>query len=137
MVTLRTILSLVASNKWNIWQLDVKNAFLYGELDRAIFMEQPQGFVSREFPNHVCRLMKSLYGLKQAPQSRFGQIAQYLSFCGFISSSSDPSLFVKVTSSMCTILLLYVDDMIITGDLREIMMLKSLVYGMSCLLDLR
>lgn len=116
MVTLRTIISLAASKQWNLWQLDVKNAFLYGELDRAIFMEQPQGFISHEFPNHVCRLKKALYGLKQAPRAWYGQIAQYLSFCSFRSSSSDPSLFVKVTSSMSTILLLYVDDMIITGD---------------------
>ena len=116
MVTLCTIISLVAYNRWNLWQLAVKNAFLYGELDHAIFMEQPQGFVSLEFPNHVCRLKKALYGLKQAPRVWDGQIAQYLSFCEFHSSSSDPSLFVKVTSSMYTILFLYVDDMIITDD---------------------
>ncbi|KAJ9554092.1 hypothetical protein OSB04_018137 [Centaurea solstitialis] len=116
MVTIRTVISLAAHNNWNLWQLDVKNAFLYGELDRDIFMEQPQGFVSQRFPEHVCRLKKALYGLKQAPRAWYGQIAQYLSFCGFHSSSSDPSLFCKVTSEKCTILLLYVDDMIITGD---------------------
>ena len=97
-------------------QLDVKHAFLYSELDRAIFMKKPQCFVSLEFPNHVCRLKKALYCLKQAPRAWYGQIAQYLSFCDFHFSSTDPSLFVKVTSSMYTIFLLYVVDMIITGD---------------------
>ena len=116
MVTIRIIISLTAYNRWNLWQLDVKNTFFYGELDCAIFMEQQQGFVSLEFPNHVCQLKKALYGLKQAPRAWYGQITQYLSFCDFHSSSSDPSLFVKVTSSMYTILLLYVDDIIITGD---------------------
>ncbi|GMI99343.1 cysteine-rich RLK (RECEPTOR-like protein kinase) 8 [Hibiscus trionum] len=116
MTTVRTIISLAASRGWNLWQLDVKNAFLYGELDRDIFMEQPQGFISKEYPNHVCRLKKALYGLKQAPRAWFGKIAQYLDFCGFKSSSTDPSLFTKKTSTACTLLLLYVDDMIITGD---------------------
>ena len=89
MVTIRIIISLAAYNRWNPWQLDVKNAFLYGELDFAIFMEQPQGFVSLEFPNHVCQLKKALYGLKQAPRAWYDQITQYLSFCDFHSSSSD------------------------------------------------
>ncbi|KAL0451442.1 UNVERIFIED_CONTAM: Retrovirus-related Pol polyprotein from transposon RE1 [Sesamum latifolium] len=79
-------------------------------------MEQPQGFVSKEYPDHVCRLKKALYGLKQAPRAWFGKIAQYLNFCGFKSSSADPSLFIKKTPTVCTLLLLYVDDMIITGD---------------------
>ena len=64
----------------------------------------------------MCQLKKVLYDLKQAPRAWYGQIAQYLSFCGFNSSSSDPSLFVKFTSSMYIVLLLYVDDMIITND---------------------
>lgn len=116
MVTIRTVISLAASKGWKLWQLDVKNAFLYGELDRDIFMEQPPGFVSKKFPSHVCRLKKALYGLKQAPRAWYGKIAQYLDFCGFKSSSADPSLFIKKTSTVCTLLLLYVDDMIITGD---------------------
>ena len=83
---------------------------------KFIYMEQPQGFISREFPYHVCQIKKALYGLKQAPRAWYGQITQYLSFCGFNSSSSDTSSFVKFTSSMYIVLLLYVDDMIITGD---------------------
>lgn len=75
-VTIRTIISLAAYKGWKLWQLDVKNAFLYGELDRDIFMEQLHGFISKEFPNHVCRLKKALYGLKQAPRAWYGKIAQ-------------------------------------------------------------
>ena len=94
----------------------MKNVFLYGELDRDIFMEQPQGITSKEYPDYVCRLKKTLYGLKQASRAWFGKIAQYLNFCGFKSSCVDPSLFVKKTTTVCTLLLLYVDDMIIIGD---------------------
>ena len=90
--------------------------FLYGELDRDIFMEQPQGFTFKEYPDYVCRFKKALYGLKQAPRAWFGKISQDLNFYDFKSSCADPSLFVKKTVTVCTLLLLYVNDMIITGD---------------------
>lgn len=116
MVTVRSIFSLAAFKSWKLWQLDVKNAFLYGELDREVFMEQPKGFVSKQFPQHVCRLKKALYGLKQAPRAWYGKVAQYFIFCGFKVANSDSSLFVKLESKMHLLVLLYVDDMIITGD---------------------
>ena len=102
MVTLQTIISLAASKGWKLWQFDVKNAFLHGELDRDIFMKQPQGFTSKEYPDYVCRLKKALYGLKQARRAWFGKIAQYLNFCGLKFSCADPSLFVKKTTNGCT-----------------------------------
>nr|DAD31904.1 TPA_asm: hypothetical protein HUJ06_010755 [Nelumbo nucifera] len=126
MVTVRTIISLAASKDWTLWQFDVKNAFLYGELDHDIYMEQPQGFVSEKFPEHVCRLKKALYGLKQAPRAWYGKIAEYFKFCGFYPSNSDPSLFVKVKASLSIMILLYVHDMIVTGgDTTEIMRLQE------------
>ncbi|GJS50237.1 ribonuclease H-like domain-containing protein [Tanacetum coccineum] len=64
--TIRTVLSLAVSRKWPIHQLDVKNAFLDGDLSETVYMHQPPGFVDARFPNHVCRLQRSLYGLKQA-----------------------------------------------------------------------
>ncbi|GKE30562.1 retrovirus-related pol polyprotein from transposon TNT 1-94, partial [Tanacetum coccineum] len=59
----RIVLSLVVLHKWPLHQLDVKNAFLNGNLTDIVFMEQPPGFVDSKFPNHVCRLKKALYGL--------------------------------------------------------------------------
>ncbi|KAJ7965013.1 Retrovirus-related Pol polyprotein from transposon TNT 1-94 [Quillaja saponaria] len=79
-------------------------------------MVTPEGFVSKKFPHHVFLLKKTLYGLKQAPRAWSGKIAQYLTFCGYEVSSSDSSMFVKLKSEMRVIVLLYVDDMIITGD---------------------
>ena len=58
--------------------MDVKNAFLHGELDREIYMEQPQGFESKTHPGYVCKLKKVLYGLKQAPRAWYGKIAEFL-----------------------------------------------------------
>ena len=116
MTTVRSLLSLAASFGWKLWQLDVKNAFLYGELDKEIFMEQPLGFKSREHPDYVCKLKKALYGLKQAPRAWYGKLAQFLQFCGYVPSNSDPSLFFKKNGGVHVVVLLYVDDMIITGS---------------------
>ena len=62
------MLSLVAHYDLKLEQLDVKTAFLHGDLEEEIFMRQPDGFVDRKFPNKVCFLRKSLYGLKQSPR---------------------------------------------------------------------
>ena len=62
--TVRVLLALAASKSWNLWQMDVKNAFLNGELDREVYMEQPEGFVNKFNPKYVYKLKKALYGLK-------------------------------------------------------------------------
>ncbi|KAA3460853.1 Retrovirus-related Pol polyprotein from transposon TNT 1-94 [Gossypium australe] len=85
MTTVQAIISLVASKGWKLWQLDVTNAFLYGELDPDIFMEQPQGFIYKEYPDYVWRLKNALYGLKQA-----------------LYACADPSLFIKKTPTKKT-----------------------------------
>ncbi|GKE65431.1 ribonuclease H-like domain-containing protein [Tanacetum coccineum] len=69
--TIRTVLSLNVSCKWHIHQLDVKNAFLNGDLSKTVYMHQPPGFVDSRYPHHVCLLQRSLYGLKQAPRAWF------------------------------------------------------------------
>ena len=79
-------------------------------------MHQPQGFVDNQYPSHVCRLHKSIYGLKQAPHAWFDKFTAHLSTIGFHASSADPSLFVWHYSNSFIILLLYVDDILITGN---------------------
>ena len=69
--TIRLVIALFLSFTWNLRQLDVKNAFLYGTLKETVYMEQPPGFVAEHRPNDVCLLKKSLYGLKQAPRAWF------------------------------------------------------------------
>ena len=75
--------------------MDVKNAFLHGELDREIYMNQPKGFESATKLNHVCKLRKALYGLKQAPRGWYGKIAEFLTRSGYLVVHADSSLFIK------------------------------------------
>ncbi|GJT63330.1 ribonuclease H-like domain-containing protein [Tanacetum coccineum] len=114
--TIRTVLSLVVSRKWPIHQLDVKNAFLNGDLSETIYMNQPPGFVDARFPNHVCHLQRSLYGLKQAPRAWFQCFAGYATRAGFYHSRCDSSLFIYRQGSHVAYLLLYVDDIILTAS---------------------
>ncbi|KAE8692620.1 tir-nbs resistance protein [Hibiscus syriacus] len=95
LTTVRVLLALAANKDWNLWQMDVKNAFLHGELDREIYMTQPMGFQSQDHPEYVCKLRKALYGLKQAPRAWYGKIAEFLTKSGYSVTPADSSLFVK------------------------------------------
>jgi hypothetical protein len=79
-------------------------------------MEQPPGFIDSRFPNYVCHLKKALYGLKQAPRTWFNKLSSTLLHLGFTASQMDHSLFVFHTSHVCLFLLIYVDDIIVTGN---------------------
>ncbi|CAL9012449.1 unnamed protein product [Prunus brigantina] len=131
--TVRLILSIAAMNKWSLRQLDVKNSFLHGDLEEEVFMRQPPGFEDSAHPEFVCQLKKSLYGLKQAPRAWNAKFTSYLPAIGFKSSHSDPSLFVKHTGSDI-VLLLYVDDIILTGSkascIQEVVDELSAVFEM-------
>jgi hypothetical protein len=120
--TIRTVLSIALSKTWSIHQLDVKNAFLHGELKETVYMHQPLGFKDPERPNHVCLLRKSLYGLKQAPRAWYKRFADYVYSVGFSQSKSDNSLFIYRKDTHIAYILLYVDDIILTtssDDLRK------------------
>lgn len=111
----RMILTVALASNWKIHQLDVNNLFLNGYLQEEVFMEQPPGF-EHENMNLVCRLNKVIYGLKQAPRAWFQRLAIVLCNFGFVSSICDPSLFIQVTPHTTTYILVYVDDILITGS---------------------
>lgn len=117
--TVRVLLAIAANKSWRLLQMDVKNAFLYGELDHDIYVTQPAGFEDKENPEYVCKLRKALYGLKQAPRAWYGKITEFLVFCGYKMTNSDSSLFVKRVGLKLAVVLVYVDDLIITGDAHE------------------
>jgi len=122
--TIRSILSLAVSFKWNIRQLDVSNAFLHGILDEEVYMKQPKGYEDQTFPNHVCYLHKSIYGLKQAPRAWFKRLSQQLIDFGFLESKMDYSLFTYNSDTLRVFVLVYVDDIIITGsDVKQFIIL--------------
>ena len=108
--------------------MDVKNAFLQGELDREIYMNQPMGFQSQEYPNYVCKLQKAFYGLKQASRAWYGKIAEFMTHSGYSMSFVDSSLFVKANKGKLAIVLVYVDDLIIIGDCEEEILQKGRTY---------
>lgn len=116
METIRTVLAIAVQLKLPVYQLDVKSAFLNGELEEEVYVEQPQGYIIKGMEEKVCHLHKALYGLKQAPRAWNSKIDGYLLQNGFIKSLSEPSLYVKTHEpNDFLILCLYVDDLIYTG----------------------
>ena len=112
-----TLIVISAARKWPLFQMDVKNVFLNGELSEEVYMKLPPGYSHPpRFPHRVCRLRRALYGLKQAPRAWFAKFSSTISQHGFSGSSFDTTLFLRRSDRGITILLLYVDDMIITGD---------------------
>ncbi|KAJ0444834.1 putative RNA-directed DNA polymerase [Helianthus annuus] len=117
--TIRVLFSIAANEGWPLHQFDVKNAFLHGELKEEVYMEAPPGFTTDFKTREVCRLKKTLYGLKQSPRAWFGRFTLAMKRYGFQQSNSDHTLFLKRRGKLVTCLIIYVDDMIITGNDKE------------------
>ena len=94
--------------------MDVKNAFLNGNLSEEVYMQPPPGLSVES--NKICHLRRSLYGLKQAPRAWFAKFSSTISRLGYMASHYDSALFLRRIDKGTILLLLYVDDMIITGD---------------------
>lgn len=126
MTSIRVILGLVASMNLELEQMDVKTAFLHGDLKEEIYMEQPEGFeVSGD--NLVCKLKKSLYGLKQAPRQWYKKFDSCMVSQGYKKTAADECVYIqKFTDGNFVALLLYVDDILIVGkDTTKISQLKK------------
>ena len=115
MVTVRTLLSLAVAQGWSLHQMDIHNAFLHGDLHEDIYMKLPPGFCPTK-PNVVCKLKKSLYGLRQAPRQWFSKLASALRDYGFQQCPFDYSLFTFARKGVFLALLIYVDDLVLTGN---------------------
>ncbi|CAL2227071.1 unnamed protein product [Prunus armeniaca] len=123
--TVRVLLSLAANLDWPLHQFDVKNAFLHGELTEEVYMDIPPGYNTIQTET-VCRLRKALYELKQSPRAWFGRFTMTMKNNGFKQCNSDHTLFLKHRKGKVTALIIYVDDMIITGnDKQEISQLQD------------
>ena len=118
--TVRTILAVVSQLDLELEQMDVVTAFLNGDLDEEVYMSVPEGLRSDSTINKVCKLQKSLYGFKQAPRQWYAKIHEYLiSHLKFKCSIDDPCLYVRETNSSITIIVLYVDDLLILGNSKQ------------------
>ena len=121
--SIRIILAIAAYFNYEIWQMDVKTAFLNGNLTEDAYMMHPEGFVDPKNVGKVCKLQKSIYGLKQASRSwniRFDEVVKGF---GFIKNEEEACVYKKVSGSSVVFLILYVDDILLIGN--NIPMLES------------
>jgi histone deacetylase 1/2 len=114
--TIKMVICIALHHGWSLSHMDVNNAFLNGTISETIYMSQPYGFVHPQYPHHVCKLHKSLYGLKQAPRAWFQALQKFLLDYGFQNAKSDTSLFVYVQANVTAYFLVYVDDILLTGN---------------------
>lgn len=110
------VLDVAVAHNWPLQQIDVNNAFLLGDLQKKVYMTQPQVFIDKDKPDHVCRLRKAIYGLKHAPRAWYNALRDFLLRVGFINSLADAPLFVFSSGHLIIYILIYVDDIIVTGN---------------------
>ncbi|KAL2232748.1 UNVERIFIED_CONTAM: Retrovirus-related Pol polyprotein from transposon TNT 1-94 [Sesamum indicum] len=116
MDTVRMIIAFAAKRGWSLYQLDVKSAFLHGELKEDVFVEQPRGYEKKGSEHMVYKLQKTLHRLKQAPRASFSWIKSYFIKEGFETTPSEPTLFLKRKGGKILIVSIYVDDLLFTSD---------------------
>ncbi|GJW32258.1 retrotransposon protein, putative, ty1-copia subclass [Tanacetum coccineum] len=114
--SIRIMLAIVAFHDYEIWQMDVKTAFLNGKLTKDVFMAQPEGFENAKYPKRVCKLQKAIYGLKQASRSWNLCFHEKVTQFGFSRSEDESCIYVKVSGSVVVFLVLYVDDILLIGN---------------------
>ena len=129
--SVRLLLSMAAMRSWPIFQLDIKNVFLYGDLVEEVYMEQPPGFVAQWESGLVCKLCRSLYGLKRSPRTWFNRFSSVVQEFGMIQCAADHSGFYHhLSTGQCIYLIVYVGDIIITGsDQDGIQKLKQHLFS--------
>ncbi|GKC50473.1 zinc finger, CCHC-type containing protein [Tanacetum coccineum] len=113
---IRILIAIAAFYDYEIWQMDVKTAFLNGHLSEEVYMTQPEGFVNPKYPNHVCKLKRSIYGLKQASRQWNKRFDDEIKKFDFTQNRDEPCVYQKASESYVTFLILYVDDILIMGN---------------------
>jgi hypothetical protein len=133
--TIRLMLALVASGKWEVHHMDVKSAFLNGELQEEVYVQQPPGFQNFKQPRKVLKLSKALYGLKQAPRAWNAKLDQELVKLGFCKSSEEHAVYKRGSGDNLLLLGVYVDDLVICGPdknrIHEFKQQMSKTFSMS------
>jgi hypothetical protein len=109
---IRMFLAYSCHKNFKVYQMDVKSAFLNGDLEEEVYMEQPEGFLLTDNPNFVCKLKKALYGLKQAPRAWYSRLDKFLQEKGFKKGTIDSNLYIKSEGDDLLVVLVYVDDIV-------------------------
>ncbi|GJU82697.1 retrovirus-related pol polyprotein from transposon TNT 1-94 [Tanacetum coccineum] len=108
----RIFVANIAQKNMTIYQMDVKTAFLNGELKEEVYVSQPEGYVDQDNPSHVYKLKKALYGLKQAPHAWYDMLLSFLISQYFSKGAMDPTLFTWQAGNDLLLVQIYVDDII-------------------------
>ena len=108
--SIRILLAIAAYYDYEIWKMDVKTAFINGNLLEDVYMTKPEGFVDSKYPNRVCKLQRSIYGLKQASRSWNLRFDEAVKKFGFMKNEVEPCVYKKVSGSAILFLVLYLDD---------------------------
>ena len=117
--TIRVLIALAASNTWEVHHLDVKTAFLHGDLKEDVFVSQPEGFITKGSEEKVYKLHKALYGLRQAPRAWNIKLNKILRDLGFEKCSKEPSIYWKEEGENLLVVAVYVDDLLVTDSSVE------------------
>src|SRR5215216_853765 len=115
----RIMLAIAAYFDYEIWQMDVKTAFLNGDIEEEVYMVQPKGFVDPKDADKVCKLQRSIYGLKQASRSWNQRFDKVIKNFGFIQTYGEACIYKKVSGSSVAFPVLYVDDILLIGNVIE------------------
>ncbi|KAK8995295.1 hypothetical protein V6N11_069734 [Hibiscus sabdariffa] len=135
--SIRILLAIAAFHDYEIWQMDVKTAFLNGKLEEDVYMTQPEGFVTPENAGKVCKLQRSIYGLKQASRSWNLRFNDAIKEFGFIRNEDEPCVYKKFSGSIVSFLILYVDDILIIGnDIPTLQSIKTWLSSCFSMKDL-
>ena len=114
--SIRVLIVIAAYHDYEIWQMDVKIAFLNGNLLEDVYMTQPEGFVQPKNSGKVCKLQRSIYGLKQASRSWNLRFDESVKGFGFVKNEDEPCVYKKISGSAIVFLVLYVDDILLIGN---------------------
>ena len=114
--SIRILLAIAAYYDYEIWQMDVKTAFLNGMLSEEVYMVQPPGFERSDQPDRVCKLKRSIYGLKQASRSWNLRFDEVIRDYGYVKNPEEPCVYKKVSGSSVVFLVLYVNDILLNGN---------------------
>ncbi|GJZ86999.1 retrovirus-related pol polyprotein from transposon TNT 1-94 [Tanacetum coccineum] len=126
---IRIFLAFAAHMNMVVYQMDVKTAFLNGNLREEVYVSQPDGFVDPDNPNHVYKLKKALYGLKQAPRAWYDMLSSFLISQDFSKGSVDPTLFIRREGKELLLVQIYVDDIIFAASTPELCDLFAKIIG--------
>nr|GEX26508.1 retrovirus-related Pol polyprotein from transposon TNT 1-94 [Tanacetum cinerariifolium] len=118
---IRIFLAYAAHKNMVVYHMDVKTAFLNGNLREEVYFSQPDGFVDQDNPNHVYKLKNALYGLKQVPRTWYDMLSSFLISQDFSKGSVDPTLFIRRNGNDLLLVQIYVDDIIFAAFTLELL----------------